>query len=283
VRAFVTGAGGQLGRALVAQLGAALAGAATREELDVRDATAVREAVLAARPDVVFNAAADNRVDAAESDPEAALAVNARGAENVARAAAKAGALAVHVSTDYVFDGRKTSPYEVDDPPHPLGAYGRSKREGETLVLGLGAPALVVRTSGVFVARGSKAKGGSFVDRILSRARRGEPLRVVADQVFSPTYAPDLAEGLVALVERQAAPGLYHLSNAGACSWHEMAEAALREAGIDAPVAPITTAELGAAAPRPAYSVLSNARAVAAGVAPLRPWREALRAMMRPS
>lgn len=279
MRAFVTGAGGQLGRALVARLGNDLAVAATREDLDVRDGSAVREAVRAARPDVVFNAAADNRVDAAESDPDAALAVNALGALNVARAAAETGAVAVHVSTDYVFDGTKSSPYEEDDAPRPLGVYGVSKRAGEILVLSLGSPVLVVRTSGVFVSGGSKAKGGSFVDRILARARRGEALRVVSDQVFSPTYAPDLAAALVALAA-QGARGLYHLTNSGSCSWHEMAVAALREGGVVVPVTAITTAELAAPARRPAYSVLSNAKAAGAGLAPLRPWREALREML---
>ena len=279
MKAFVTGAGGQLGRALVARLGDALAGAAAREDLDVRDTAAVRDAVRAARPDVVINAAAYNRVDAAETDPEAAFAVNAVGAWNVARAAAEAGALAVHVSTDYVFDGAKGAPYTEDDPPRPLGVYGLSKRAGEMLVLTLGDSALVVRTSGVFARGGSRAKGGSFVDRILDRARRGEPLRVVADQEFSPTYAPDLAEGILGLVEAKAR-GLYHLTNAGSCTWRDLALAALRASGLDTPIEASPSAGLGAPARRPAYSVLSNAKAARAGLRPLRPWTDALREML---
>jgi dTDP-4-dehydrorhamnose reductase len=214
-------------------------------------------------------------VDGAETDRARALAVNAEGPAHLARACEDVGARLVHVSTDYVFDGRQSRPYGEEDPPRPLGVYGATKLAGERAVLEARGPHLVVRTSGVFGAGGSRVKGGSFPERILGRARQGLPLRVVSDQVFSPTYAPDLAVALLALVERQAS-GLVHVTNSGCCSWHELAVAALRLAGSDTPVEEIHAAELARPAPRPAYSVLANERFHALGLAPLRSWRDAL-------
>ena len=279
MRALLAGAEGQLGQALVRLLGDRLVWAGGRSQLDVRAAASVTRVVEAARPDVVINATAYNKVDAAETEPAEALAVNAEGPLHLARAARAAGALVVHVSTDYVFDGRRAEPYREDDPPNPLGAYGVSKLAGEMLVAGAMPDHLIVRTSGVFAAGGSKAKGGSFVERILARARSGQPLRVVADQTFSPTYAPDLAAGLLALIDARAR-GLVHLTNDGACTWHEMAVAALDLAGIRVPVEAIRAQDLGLPARRPAYSVLDNARYRALGLPPLRHWRDALREML---
>ncbi len=279
MKVLVTGAEGQLGQALCRRLGGDLAWAGGRAELDVRDADAVRTLVEEIRPDVVINASAYNQVDAAEAEPGEAMAVNAEGPLHLARACRDHGALIVHVSTDYVFDGRRSEPYGEEDRPNPTSAYGVSKLAGELLVASAAPEYLLVRTSGVFGAGGSKGKGGSFVERILARARAGEPLRVVADQVFSPTYAPDLAAGMLSLVEARAR-GLFHLTNQGACTWNEMATAALEMAGPRVPVQAIRTEDLGAPARRPAYSVLDNARYRALGLAPLRPWREALREML---
>lgn len=279
MKVLVAGAEGQLGQALCQRLGGRVAWAGGRAELDVRDADAVRKLVEEVRPDVVINASAYNNVDAAETEPGEAMAVNAEGPLHLARACRDNGALIVHVSTDYVFDGRRGEPYSEEDRPNPTSAYGVSKLAGELLVASAAPEHLVVRTSGVFGAGGSKAKGGSFVERILARARAGETLRVVADQVFSPTYAPDLAAGILSLVEARAR-GLFHLTNQGACTWNEMATAALEMAGPRVPVQAIRTEDLGAPARRPAYSVLDNARYRALGLAPLRPWREALREML---
>ena len=279
MRALVTGAGGQLGRELVTRLGARAAASLRHEDLDVADGAAVAAAVKAARPDVVINAAAYNRVDQAETEAATALAVNATGVLHLARAAAEAGALFVHVSTDYVFDGALARPYTEQDAPRPLSVYGISKRAGEMMVEAVGAPALVVRTSGVFGPGGSRAKGGSFVDRILERARAGGPLRVVDDQLFAPTYAPDLAQALLALVDG-GARGVVHVTSEGSCTWHELAVAALELAGLGVPVERIRTADLGAPARRPPYSVLSTARYRGLGHAPLRPWRGALAEML---
>jgi dTDP-4-dehydrorhamnose reductase len=275
VKALVLGSAGQLGRELAQRLGDELAWAGGRAELDVTDERAVAALVARVRPDVLFNATAYNRVDAAESEPEQAFAVNALAPRALALAARDAGALLVHVSTEYVFDGASPRPYLEDDPAHPLSVYGASKLAGERHVLASGAEALVVRTSGVLARRGSAQKGGSFVDRILAQARAGKPLRVVADQVFAPTSAGELAGALIALF-RLGARGLYHVTNQGSCSWHELATAALAAAGLTRPVEAIAAVELGLPARRPAYSVLDTSRSRALGLPPLRSWKDAL-------
>lgn len=260
----------------MARLGDRLAWAGGRAELDVRRGIEVQRLVADLRPDAVVNATAYNKVDAAEGDPEEALAVNAAGPLHLALAARECGALLVHVSTDYVFDGRATEPYREEDVPRPLNVYGVSKRAGEMGVAASGASHILVRTSGVFGAGGSRDKGGSFVDRILARARSGDRLRVVADERFSPTYAPDLAAGIVALLDA-GARGVFHLTNSGACTWHELARAALEIAGLgDVPVEAITSGVLALPAERPEYSVLSNERYCSLGLPPLRHWRDAL-------
>ncbi len=275
MRALVVGAGGQLGQALVARLGERAVSAEGREGLDVRDADAVHRVVTATKPDVVFNASAYNNVDGAETQVAEALAVNAAGPRHLARAARDTGALFVHVSTDYVFDGMSDKPYTEDDRPRPANAYGVSKLAGEMLVAASGCAFLTVRTSGVFGSGGSRVKGGSFVERILDKARRGETLKIVADQVFSPTYAPDLAAALVALVDA-GARGLFHVTNSGSCTWHGLAVEALRIAGVQAPVEEIRARNLLSPARRPPQSILSKARYDSLGLPPIRVWSDAL-------
>jgi dTDP-4-dehydrorhamnose reductase len=275
MRALVVGSAGQLGRELVALLGADVAWAGDRAEIDVTDGGAAAALVSSIQPDVVFNTTAWNRVDAAEAEPAAAFAVNASAPHFLARAVRDAGALLVHYSTDYVFDGMASRPYREDDAPHPLGVYGASKLAGEHLVAAAGDRHLVIRTSGVLGRGGSEQKGGSFVDRIVAKARAGERLRVVSDQVFAPTCAADLARASLALV-RSGARGLFHVTSAGSCSWYELACAALGVAGLDAPVEPISSAALALPARRPPCSVLSCEKYLGLGLPPLRDWREAL-------
>jgi dTDP-4-dehydrorhamnose reductase len=278
VKALVAGAGGQLGQALVARLGGAAA--FPRDALDVRDGDAVRRAVAEARPEVVFNASAYNKVDGAEAEPAEAFAVNALGPFHLARACRAVGARLVHVSTDYVFDGSGHRPWREDDRPVPLGVYGASKLAGEHLVAAAGPEHLVVRTSAVLGTGASRAKGGSFVERIVARARAGDPLRVVADQTLAPTYAPDLADALLALVA-DGASGLWHATGDGECTWHQLAVAALAAAGIEAPVSAISSQDLAAPARRPAYSVLDTTRYRARAFPRLRSWREILAELAR--
>ena len=279
MRALVAGAEGQLGQALVRLLGDQVVWSGGRSLLDVSDEAAVSALVSSVRPSVVLNASAYNKVDAAETERELAFAVNANGPAHLASACASVGALLVHVSTDYVFDGTASRPYREDDPPRPLGAYGESKLAGESRVLASSAASLVVRTSGVLGAGGSRGKGGSFVERILARALAGSPLRVVDDQVFAPTFASDLAAALLSLVS-SGARGLVHVTNSGSCSWHELAVSSVRLAGLSVPVEAISTASLGLAALRPAYSVLDGSRYRSLGLPSLPHWRDALASLV---
>jgi dTDP-4-dehydrorhamnose reductase len=273
---MVVGAHGQLGRELVARIGPEVAWAGGRADLDVTDPAAVDARVAEARPDVIFNATAYNNVDGAETDRDGAFAVNEGGPAHLAGAAARRSALIVHVSTNYVFDGEKTQPYREDDAARPLSVYGRSKLAGERAVAA-GADHLIVRTSALFGHGGNASKGGSFVDRVVARGRSGARLRIVDDQEISTTYAPDLADAILALV-RDGARGMFHVVNEGSCTWHALAVEALRLAGVRCEVAAVSTAELAAPAPRPRYSVLSTARYRSRGLPALRGWRDALAA-----
>ena len=279
MRVVVVGGTGQLGRELARVLPGADTTVLSRAELDLTDTAAVAPRLTALAPSAVLNAAADNRVDAAEQDPAPAMAVNALGVAALAEACRRSGALLVHMSTDYVFDGRAGRPYTEEDPPSPLGAYARSKLAGELLARALAPRHAVVRLAALYAAGGA-----GFVDRVLARARTGGRLRVVHDQVTAPTWARDVAAALARLLPRlvrgDAPGGIYHLTNAGACSWYEFARAALALAGVDAEVEPITSAELAAPAPRPAYSVLANTRLAAIGEPPLRSWQDALAAYL---
>jgi len=284
MRIAVVGAAGQLGRELCRLLPAVDTIQLTRAEADLHDTAVVRARLDAARPDVVVNCAADNRVDAAESDARDAIAVNALGVAALARHCRDHDALLVHVSTDYVFDGRATRPYTEDAAPNPQGAYARTKLAGELLAQALAPRHAILRVAGLYAEGGSRGKGGNFVDKVLAQARAGKPLRIVSDQVTAPTWARDVAAAMVRLVPRIAAGaaphGVYHVTNAGECSWWEFARAALEAAGVRAEVTAINSAELNAPAPRPAYSVLANQRLAAAGEPALRSWREALAAYL---
>jgi dTDP-4-dehydrorhamnose reductase len=282
----ITGSAGQLGQALRARLalrpGERCLAALDRGALDVADRAVVRRVLLSLEPapDVVVNAAAFTHVDRCESEPETARRVNALGPEHLAEVCRELGALLVHVSTDYVFAGTSQRPYTEQDRTDPSSTYGRSKLEGEERVLRVAPGSLVVRTSWVF------GRGRNFIGAILAQVaarRRGEargPLRVVDDQRGRPTYALDLAAGMLELVER-GARGITHLANGGVASWWEVARFCVDEAGSpELPIERIATAELGLPARRPAWSVLDCSKAEGLGVA-LRPWREAVRDYLR--
>jgi len=280
-RWLVTGAGGQLGYCLAERLRRharfELAEALDHKALDVTDEEAVRAAIGELRPDVVAHTAAMTQVDRCESEPEAAELANALAPGFVAEAARSVGARLLHVSTDYVFDGRGQRPYREDDPTGPRSVYGRTKLEGERRALAACPDALVVRTAWVF------GPGANFVATILraaARARRGGPgLRVVDDQRGSPTYAGHLADALLRLVELDAG-GLYHVVNSGTATWWELARAAVDAWGHpELPIEKVTTDEFPRPAPRPAWSVLDLGRAERAGLR-MPAWREGLRAYL---
>lgn len=279
MKALVTGANGQLGRALVAL---APAGwdcvGATREQLDLADENAIRDAIGTARPDIVINAGAYTAVDKAESEEELATSINATAVRVLAQATRDVGGHLVHVSTDFVFDGTSSTPYRPDAARRPLSAYGRSKAAGEDFA---GEDATIVRTSWVY-----DAGGANFVRTMLRLMRERDELSVVEDQIGSPTWAAGLAETLWAFAALRQ-PGVFHHRDAGVASWYDFAVAIGEEASAiglldrEIPVIPISTADYPTPAARPAFSVLedSDTRALI-GDRPAH-WRENLKRMLQ--
>jgi dTDP-4-dehydrorhamnose reductase len=281
VRVLLTGAAGQLGRALAAAAPAGLVlKACTHAELDIAEEAAVRAVFADFPPELVLNAAAFTRVDDAEREPDATARANARGPAVLAAACRAAGAWLTHVSTDFVFDGRQSHPYDTAASPAPLSVYGRTKLAGETAVRGeLGERSTVVRASWLYSA------AGGFAARMLTLMRSRPELRVVSDQVGAPTHAAGLAGAIWALSTRRAA-GLWHWCDSGVASWYDFAvaigEEAVRLKLLPAapPVTPIGTADYPTAAARPAYSVLDK-RATEQLLGVCAPhWRVALRATL---
>jgi dTDP-4-dehydrorhamnose reductase len=272
-RYLVTGAGGMLGTDLLAVLSGRDATGLTRAQLDVTDPAAALAAVEGF--DVVINASAYTRVDDAESDEEAAHAVNALGAQNLARATAAHGATLVQLSTDYVFDGTATTPYPENAPLAPRSAYGRTKAEGERLALEADpAGTRIVRTAWLYGEH-----GGNFAKTMLRLAAERETVDVVTDQVGQPTWTVDLARQIVRMLDAQAPAGIYHGTNSGSASWFDFARGIFQLAGHDPDrVKPTESALFVRPAPRPSYSVLGHDAWLAAGVEPQRSWRDALAA-----
>ena len=283
-RALIVGGQGALASALRVQAPAAVeCRSASRAELDICDGAAVRAWVQSARPDVVFNGAAYNAVDRAQGEGAAdALAINATGVANLALACREAEIPLVHFSSDFVFDGRKRAPYLETDATGPLSIYGASKLCGENIALTTSPRNLAIRVCRLFgptseEGSGSARKpGGNFPLLMLRLARERASVRVVDDQIGSPSYTPDVARAVWQLLE-SGASGLFQISNAGETSFADYAAAIFQIAGVDCPIERVSSAQYGAPAPRPLYSTLSNAHAIAAGIAPLRPWRAALK------
>jgi dTDP-4-dehydrorhamnose reductase len=276
-RYIVIGATGQLGSDLVRTFDRpdALTPLSTRD-VDILDPAATRSTLEALRPTCVLNTAAYNLVDRAEEDGRSAFALNAEAVGSLADVCQSIGARLVHFSTDYVFDGAKRTPYLETDPPRPLSVYGESKLAGERLALERCERAVVFRVCGLFGLAGFLGKGkGNFVETMLRFGREGRPLRVVSDQVLCPSYTLDLARKVWAVLPKASHP-VYHLTNAGQTSWYDFARRSLELAGVAADLTPVTAAEYGARARRPAYSVLAHANLAALGEDDLRPWDQAL-------
>ncbi len=276
-RWLITGARGQLGTDLQRVLEGADVVTLSRSDVDVTDADAVAKTVAELAPAVVINAAAYTAVDAAETDEEGARVGNVTYPAALAAVSAQLGARFVHVSTDYVFAGNATAPYEVDDPTGPRSVYGATKLEGEQRVREACPDAYIVRTAWVYGATGK-----NFVKTMARLEQSKETLDVVDDQRGSPTWSADLARGLVVLADSSAPAGIYHCTNAGETTWCGLARAVFEELGADpARVHPTTTAAYPTPASRPAYSVLSGRAWADAGLPPLPHWRDALREAFR--
>jgi dTDP-4-dehydrorhamnose reductase len=281
VKYAVLGSAGQLGRDLCPRLPGEVI-PLTRDRADLTRPETLRAALAELRPQVVINCAAYNFVDKAEQEPQAAAAVNAWGVRELAIVCRDLDCILVHFSTDYVFglEDRRRIPYAEIEAPGPVSVYGLSKLAGEYLVRALCPKHFVIRTCGLYGVWGSGGKGGNFVETMLRVAGQGKPLRVVADQICTPSYTVDVAAATVALV--QTGPyGLYHLTNTGSCSWHELARTIFQLAGVPADLTPITSQEWPAPARRPGYSVLGMGAYQALGLPPLRPWPEAVAAYLQ--
>ncbi len=279
---LVLGAKGMLGHDLVFRLESRLGQGANdrivavdKDEMDITQADAVHDAIKNIAPKVVLNLAAYTNVDGCESSVDLAMEVNARAPEILARACHEFGVLLVQISTDFVFDGNSRRPYCPNDPANPLSIYGRSKWEGEEAIRASGCRHLIVRTSWLYGPHGR-----NFVEAILQRTIAGESLRVVDDQVGRPTYTIDLSDALMRLLDA-GAEGTVHFANDGQCSWHAFATAIVASAGIDVPVAAISSEELNRPARRPRFSVLDLSKYREWTDHQPRPWRLALTDYMR--
>ena len=277
MRVLITGGQGQLGRALQAALAGHELSAPGHAELDVTDSGQAQEALRTYRPEVVIHVAAWTDTAGCEADPARALQVNGEGTRIVAEACARSGAMMLYVSTNEVFDGEKTESYNEEDEPNPINAYGRSKLEGERYVQSLLERYYVVRTSWLY------GPGRvSFPEKIVQAAREKGRLRLVTDEVASPTWTTDLA-GAIARLIQQPVWGVYHFTNHGYCSRLEWAAEILRLTGLEGvPVEPTTQREFGAPYRKAAFSALSNVRGARLGIG-LRSWQEALAEHLQPS
>lgn len=273
MRILITGAQGQLGKALQESIRQETLILKDLPEFDLASPSCADQ-IIAARPDLIFHAGAYTNVDRAEQEPDRALAVNVGGTAAVARAAERLQARLIYISTDYVFDGAQRTPYREDDAPNPLSVYGRSKLEGEMAAMKLCQNVLIVRTAWLYGHGGQ-----NFVRTIMRLAAEQPVLEVVADQRGCPTFAGDLAHTLCDLITTELR-GICHVTNTGDCTWHELAESIVQVMGLSTVVRPITAAQAGRLARRPAYSVLAHERLMT--VHPALPhWRDALHRFMK--
>lgn len=283
MKVLVTGASGQLGRDVVLLLekeGHDIL-ACDRDQMDITNQAQCNEVISSYHPEVIIHCALYTAVDAAETDTDGAYKVNAVGTRNVAVAAEKVGAKLIYISTDYVFDGQSTTPYQEYDDTNPRSVYGKSKRAGEWLVQSLCSKWFVVRTSWVYGLHGN-----NFVKTMLKLGQEKPKLQVVHDQKGSPTYTVDLALFLIELMGTEKY-GIYHASNCGDCTWYEFTQAIFEEAqtvvgvSIQAELEPCTTEQFPRPAPRPVNSVMDHLSIRTNGLTDLRPWREGLRDFIR--
>ena len=283
MRVAILGSGGQLGsdlRAALAKTASCEVVALPHEKIEVTDPKSVQSALAAAHPDVVVNCAAFHQVDQCADRPDEAYRVNALGARYVAEACDALNAACVYISTDYVFDGEKASPYLEEDSAIPVSVYGASKLAGEHLVRISLEKHYIVRCSGLFGVTGASGKGGNFINTMLRLAREERDIKVVDDQRFSPTSTEALAEK-IAWLATTGDYGTWHITCRGECTWYELAGAVFELAGLQPKLSPTNAEAFGAKARRPAYSVLGHGRLNQAGADDLPHWRDAVEQYLR--
>jgi dTDP-4-dehydrorhamnose reductase len=272
----IFGADGQLGMDLCDALSGYAVEPLVYPDMDVRDRAHVGRILDRIRPDWVINSAAFTHVDLCEDSDLTAFQVNALGAKHIAEKCRTIGARMIQISTDYVFDGKKTSPYIENDPTGPLNVYGVTKLTGERFVSRTDPENIIVRTSGLYGVHPCWGKGRNFVDTMLALADEKDILRVVDDETLTPTFTEDLAAVVQIMVEEAPAGGIYHATNSGACSWFGFARAIFDLSRAEIRLEKTTAAEWSAPAKRPAYSVLENDRMESAGLGTMPRWEDAL-------
>jgi dTDP-4-dehydrorhamnose reductase len=278
IRIVIIGANGQLGFDLVRALKNTEHEIIplTHADIDIADFRLSREVLKNIKPEAVLNCAAYVRVDDAEEFAEKAFAVNALGARNMALVCNELNSVLMHVSTDYIFDGKKKQPYTEDDTPNPLNVYGNSKLAGEYFVRNIFEKCYIIRSSSLFGTAGASGKGGNFVETMIKKAQNKEEIKVVDDMIMSPTYTKDAADMIKSILAKKLPFGIYHVSNSGQCSWYEFARAIFDIAGVDASISPAKTAAIKSKARRPMFSPLASTRLKKYGL-DMESWKAALR------
>jgi len=275
LKILIIGANGQLGTDLVRILRHHQVIALIHKEIEVCDHQGTRKILEGYKPQVVINTSAYHRVDLCEDHIEETFKVNTYAVRNLARICQDLGSALVHLSTDYVFGGEKKSPYREEDLPNPLNVYGVSKLAGEYFVRQICQTYFIIRTSGLYGVARASGKSGNFVELMIRLAKEGKPIKVVKDQILTPTYTKELAKKIAQLIET-GEYGLYHVTNNGQCSWYEFARVIFELVGLHSDLSVTTSEEFGARAKRPHYSVLENANLRKLGLDNLSNWREAL-------
>ncbi len=279
MKVVVIGSNGQLGSDLVQAMGSWNVTPISHQDIEICDYSQTRNILTGIKPDVVINTAAYHRVDECEDSIDKSFEVNAYAVRNLSLICRDVDSVLVHISTNYVFNGEEQRPYSEEDAPCPLNVYGVSKLAGEHFVQGVIARHFIIRSAGLYGTAGSRSKGGNFVDLMVERSKQGKPLRVVNDQVLTPTFTQDLARKITQLIGT-GDYGTYHIAQKGECSWYEFAVAIFEMLGCSPNLSPATSEQVGAKARRPRYSVLANARLMEKGIDDMRHWRDALRSYL---
>lgn len=280
MKILIIGAGGQLGSELVNLLQDDTIIPLTHRDIEMTDYQQVNDIISSNMPDIIINTAAYHKVDDCEDNIENSFSVNVYAVRNIARICSELDIAFAHFSTDYVFGGEKKAPYTEDDSPNPLSVYAVSKLAGEFFVRNICKRHYVIRTCGLYGAKGISGKGGNFIELMLKLAHENKTIKVVADQIVTPTYAKELALKVSQLI-RTEEYGLYHITNNGGCSWYEFAKTIFELTGVSANLSPTTAIEFNAKANRPAYSVLENRHLQKLSLDDMKPWKEALREYLK--